>query len=140
MVSYFSDDIISTMEPWETILIPVAADYKLVGLAERARYVYPIESALKSYGYGLYPDAFYACGALVFIGRKSADALFETWSLRRAIRKLKFVCEHEQINTIAVQPFGGVQWPTIQEMLINGLGPEFNINIYRRKKNYANSI
>lgn len=129
-----AENMLTAMMPYETPIIPVAADYKMVGLAERAKFSYPIESTLSSSGYGLFPDSLYACGALVFVGRKNSDSKYERFNLKKSIRLLKTVCEHEDIRHIAVQPFGGAQWPTIQEMLINGLGPEFNINIYRRKQ------
>ena len=134
MKVFESDNMLAAMMPYETPIIPVAADYKMVGLAGRARHTYPIESTLASSGYGLFPDSLYACGALVFVGRKTSESEYKFSSLKKAIQLLKIVCEHEEIKHIAVQPFGGMQWPTIQEMLIKGLGSEFNISIYRRKK------
>lgn len=135
MVRVFeTDNMLTDMKPYETPLIPIAADYKMVGLAERAKYTYPIERILASSGYGLFPDSLYACGALVFVGRRTSEAEYERSNLKKAIRLLKLVCEHEEIRHIAVQPFGGMQWPTIQQMLTTGLGPEYSINIYRRKR------
>lgn len=120
---------------YETLVIPVAADYRLVGLASRAAREFPIERTLMTQGLRCCPEVMCAGGALLLVAKNRTDDPYQNWQLRKAIHLLKLVCEEEEIKTLAFQPFGDetVQWYEIQKMLEEEFGPSYNINIYRRR-------
>lgn len=130
-----TNNIIVALKPEETLVVPVAADYKLVGLAGKIRWVFPIERTLLNRGFRLCPDALYADGVIVLVGKQHTESTYQEWCLRKAIHFLRVVCEYEGIKNLAFQPFSdeNISWYEIRKMLEEEFGPTYNITIYNRR-------
>ena len=121
-------------EPWQTFMVPVAADYRLFGPNACVDRVCGIGRALRDRGFGLCPDALYVPGALVIVPKKDSDGLMTEYGLEKALQIAKRLCEKEGITQLAMVPLwdDNIPWYRTKALLLETLGAEITVNVYKR--------